>query len=182
MRPSPQIITVIKNDHTGREVWRYEGTVLVRTSRRVRLEARFNRDDLVLDYITFRRGDRFIEEFYNDRWYNIFEVHDVTDDHLKGWYCNFTRPARLDEHTVSADDLALDLFIAPDGAMRVLDREEFEALPISDRERREVLKALAALQARAAQKRPPFGRGFRCGRPAVDQTTGRRPPVPSKGR
>lgn len=171
----PRPITVIKNDHTGKEVWRYEGTVLERTPTRIRLEARFNRDDLVLDYITFRRGDRFIEEFYSDRWYNIFEVHDAADDHLKGWYCNFTRPAQLGEDTVSADDLALDLFVAPDGTMLALDREEFESLPISDRERREVLKALAELQAQVSQRRPPFGQV------AAGQTTGQKPPALLKG-
>ncbi len=173
---SPRPITVIKNDHTGREVWRYEGTLLERTPTHVRLEARFSREDLELGYVAFRRGDRFVEEFYSDRWYNIFEVHDVADDRLKGWYCNFTRPAQLGEDMVSADDLALDLFVAPDGNMLVLDREEFEALPISDQEREEVLKALAELQVRVSQRQPPFGPV------AADQTTEQKPPVPLKGR
>jgi hypothetical protein len=149
-------ITVIKLDHTGREVWRYAGTVVERAAAHVTLEAAFNRDDLDLGYTIFRRGDRFVERFYADRWYSIFEVHDVGDDRIKGWYCNFSRPAQIGDGTVAAADLALDLFVYPDLTPLVLDRDEFEALPISDRERRAVLEALAELQTMAAARQPPF--------------------------
>ena len=138
-------ITVIKNDHTGQEVWRYVGTILEREPNHVRLEARFNRDDLALDYVTFRRGDRFIEDYYSDRWYNVFEVHDVDDDHIKGWYCNFTRPAALGTDTIRADDLALDLFVYPDHRTLILDEDEYAALPLSVEERAQVEAALEAL-------------------------------------
>ena len=140
-------ITVIKNDHTGKEMWRYEGTILEREPNRVRLEARFNRDDLALDYVTFRRGDRFVEDYYSDRWYNVFEVHDVEDDHVKGWYCNFTRPAVLGADTIRADDLALDLFVTPDHRTLILDEDEYTALPLSEQERAQVAAALEALLA-----------------------------------
>lgn len=149
-------ITVIKNDHTGEEVWRYEGVVVERTPSRVVLEARFNRDDMELDYMTFRRNDRFRETFYADRWYNIFEIHDVDDDRLKGWYCNFSRPAVIENGRVSADDLALDLFVYPDGRVLVLDEDEFEDLTLSDPVRAAVLAALEELQARVEAKQPPF--------------------------
>ncbi len=139
-------VTVIKADHTGAEVWRYEGVILKRTPTSITLEARFNRDDLDLGYTVFRRGDRFVEHFYSDRWYNIFEVYDADTGLLKGWYCNFTRPAHLDSNTVRADDLALDLWIDPGRRMLVLDREEFDALPLTDQERQAVLAALDELQ------------------------------------
>lgn len=138
-------ITVIKNDHTGREVWRYEGMTLIRHPQHVVLEAIFNRDDMDLGYTVFRRGDRFVEWFYTDRWYNVFEIHDVDDDHIKGWYCNFTRPARLTGSQVEADDLALDLWVSADASKQVLDRDEFDALPISEHERGEVERALETL-------------------------------------
>jgi protein associated with RNAse G/E len=149
-------ITVIKNDHTGQEVWRYEGRVLERTANRVMLEALFNRDEVDLDYAVFRRGDRFVEYFYSDRWYNVFAVHDATDDHLKGWYCNIARPAELGETVIRQDDLALDLFVYPDRRMIVLDRDEFEALDLNDPTRSAALKALAELQKMAQQGQPPF--------------------------
>lgn len=149
-------VTVIKTDHTGEEVWRYPAEVIARSPSHVTLEARFNRDDMELGYARFRRDDRFVETFYSDRWYSIFEVHDVDDDRLKGWYCNFSRPAHIDDGLVRADDLALDLFVYPDGRSLVLDRDEFDGLPVSDQTRAAVLAALSELQARVAAKEPPF--------------------------
>lgn len=149
-------ITVIKNDHEGAEVWRYYGTVLARGSGWVKLEARFNRPDRVTPYHTFRQGDRFIEWFYENRWYSIFEMHDVDDDRLVGWYCNISRPAIIYESTVVADDLALDLFIAPDGALTVLDEDEFDALPIDEDTRRAARAALDDLCAMVVGRHAPF--------------------------
>ena len=138
-------VTIIKNDHTGQEVWRYEGHILERTDSYVKLEAHFARTDVDLGYVTFRRGDRFVEHFYGDRWYNIFAVHDGDDDHLKGWYCNIARPA----------DLGPDR-IAQEREMMVLDEDEFEALDLSDPERSAALAGLAELQQRVRRGQPPF--------------------------
>jgi hypothetical protein len=139
-------IIVIKTDHTGLEVWRYEGIILDRGPHYIKLEASFNRDDLILEYVTLRRGDRFVETFYDNRWYNLFEVHDKDDDHVKGWYYNFARPACLTGGEVRSDDLALDLWVDPDGHRLVLDQEEFDALPIDEVERTAVLNTLKILQ------------------------------------
>ena len=149
-------VTIIKNDHTGQEVWRYEGHILERTDSYAKLEAHFARTDVDLGYVTFRRGDRFVEHFYGDRWYNIFAVHDGDDDHLKGWYCNIARPADLSADRVIQDDLALDLFVTPEREMMVLDEDEFEALDLSDPERSAALAGLAELQQRVRRGQPPF--------------------------
>jgi predicted RNA-binding protein associated with RNAse of E/G family len=149
-------ITVIKNDHTGREVWRYRGRVLDRGATWVKLEARFGRSDVKTEYHTFRRGDRFVEWFYSDRWYNIFQMHDVDDDHLTGWYCNITRPATLKPDVIVADDLALDVLISPDGNLTVLDEDEFAALSLDDTTRAAARRALADLNRLVADRRPPF--------------------------
>lgn len=151
-----QEITVIKNDYEGNEVWRYTGRVVEQTPEKVVLEAAFNRDDVALGFVTFERGDRFVETYYTDRWYNIFEIHAREGDALKGWYCNFTRPAVVQNNTVEADDLALDLFVRPDGEILELDWEEFEALDITVPAREAVLDALKALHLRIAKKEPPF--------------------------
>lgn len=149
-------VTVIKNDHTGQEVWRYDGYVLERTATYVKLEAHFARHNVDLGYVTFRRGDRFVEHFYGDRWYNIFAVHDGDDNHLKGWYCNIARPAEMSADRIAQDDLALDLFVTPEREMLVLDEDEFEALHLSDPEHSAALAALAELQQQVLQGQPPF--------------------------
>jgi hypothetical protein len=151
-------ITVIKTDHAGREILRYTGRVLTRGATWVRLEARFSRPDVHTPYHTFRQGDRFIEWFYSDRWYNIFEMYGVDDDRLTGWYCNVTRPAVIGPDTIRADDLALDVFVAPDGTITVLDEDEFAALPLDESTRERAHLALDEIKRRVETRQPPFSR------------------------
>jgi len=155
MTTSPAVITVYKLDHDGREVWQYPATVMERGSTCVRLEAFFNRDDMDLGYTVFKRGDRFVEYFYTDRWYNIFAVYDRDDGALKGWYCNICRPATISEAAVRCDDLALDIWITPAGRSTVLDEDEFIALEIPRDDRRQASEALQQLLSEANSGRLP---------------------------
>lgn len=139
-------ITVYKLNERGEKVWQYEGKVLARSANFIQLEAFFNRDDYRAAYHTFRRGDRLLEWFYTDRWYNIFEMYDVDDQRLKGWYCNVTRPARFEADALYAEDLALDLMVYPDGRTLVLDEDEFAALNLDENTRTHALNALQELQ------------------------------------
>jgi uncharacterized protein len=139
-------ITVLKLDHQGRETWRYAGRVLERGESHVVLEALFNRADTAFHGILLKRGDRFVEYFFTDRWYNIFEMHDRDDGRLKGWYCNVGCPAALEDDTISYIDLALDVLVFPDGSQLVLDEEEFEALPLEPDVRRKAIQGLHELQ------------------------------------
>jgi hypothetical protein len=122
-------ITVHKLDETGREVCHYHGLMLDRTTTSLTLEAHFDREGLDFHGMLLRRGDRFVETYYSDRWYNVFAIFDVDDDHHKGWYCNITRPASIEANHVYAEDLALDLIITSDGEQIVVDEEEF-AVPL----------------------------------------------------
>jgi uncharacterized protein len=149
-------VTVHKLDHLGREVWRYPGRLLERQANLWKLEAIYGRGEGDMAGLYLRPGDRFVETFYADRGYNVFEVHDADSDVLKGWYCNLARPARLEAHDVYQEDLALDLVVLPDRSMHVLDEDEYEALGLAPAERLSVEAALAELKALAAAGRPPF--------------------------
>jgi protein associated with RNAse G/E len=140
-----EYLTVYKLDHNGHEVWQYPARVLERGLNHVRLEAFFNRDNMDLGYTVFKRGDRFIETFYEDRWYNVFAVYDLEGGGLKGWYCNICRPAEITTTTVRCDDLALDVWITPDGQSVVLDEDEFATLIISEHDRACARDALLSL-------------------------------------
>jgi predicted RNA-binding protein associated with RNAse of E/G family len=153
---SDQRATVVKLDHRGQEKWRYQGLVLAREPSSIRIEAIFNTPDKLLPGLSLRTGDRFVETHYADRWYNIFTVYDGTSGELKGWYCNITRPARIETERVSAEDLALDLIVRPDGSWIVLDELEFEAQELSAPERENALAALAELKELAQQLEGPF--------------------------
>jgi predicted RNA-binding protein associated with RNAse of E/G family len=149
-------IAVIKQNADGREVVRYHGHVLARGATWVKLEATYEFGDKPVGEIFFRRGDRFVEWHYADRWYNIFEVHAGDDDHLRGWYCNVTRPARIDGGEVRADDLALDVLILPDGRVTILDEDEFAALTLTPAEQQAVRAAVDDLRRAAQAGEPPF--------------------------
>jgi uncharacterized protein len=139
-------ILVIKLNLDRQETWRYTGKVLRRWANAVLLEAHFNRDDVAFHGILLGRGDRFVEKYYTERWYNIFEIHDRSDDHLKGWYCNISLPAELQQDQVAYVDLALDLLVFPDGRQLVLDEDEFAELSLDVGMHQGALQALADLQ------------------------------------
>lgn len=148
-------IRVLKQNLAGEVTWQYTGRVLRRDQLSVTLEAYFNRADTPLLDIVLKQGDRFIETFYFDRWYNIFEIFDRDSGKRKGWYCNVGRPAVLTESTVAYVDLALDLWVSDDGRQSVLDEDEFAVLALAPRERDRALKALAELQQQFQSQRPP---------------------------
>jgi len=142
-------IHVLKRNLQGEVTWQYSGLVLEREDDFVRLEARFNRANMPFMDVILKQGDRFVETFYTTRWYNIFEIHDRDDDHIKGWYCNLGCPIVWDApDTISYVDLALDLWVAADGAQTVLDRDEFEALGLDEAVKAQVLEGLEELKGR----------------------------------
>lgn len=152
----PDSITVTKQDAHGVPLLSYEGVIVARGETWVCLDAVFTRADVSARYVTFRRGDRMREWFFSNRWFNIFELHDVDDDRIKGWYCNITRPARLTANSAAADDLALDVFIAPDGAFTLLDEDEFAALTLPPNDYAQALEAVEQLRAWVQARRAPF--------------------------
>jgi hypothetical protein len=134
----------------------YDGAVLERTADTIVLEARFGRETMDLGYAVLEHHDRFVEYFYADRWYNIFEIHSVHDDHLKGWYCNIVKPAAFGTETIEQVDLGLDLWINPDGSYQVLDRDEFEALELDRTTRFCAQRAVAELIYLLYHRAAPF--------------------------
>ncbi len=149
---------VHKLNPRGEVIISYEATLAERFPDGVRLDARWTRPPLKLGYTTFETGDRFVEWFYTDRWYNIFEIH--TDAGLlKGWYCNIAAPARITDDAVACRDLLLDLWVSPDGTTLVLDEDEFAAADIEESERARALAALDELRGLVARGAAPFGDG-----------------------
>lgn len=157
-----ETVTVQKLNVAGEVAVTWAGEVLARTATSVQLQATFTRGPLALGYVTLRPGDRFVEWFYTDRWYNIFAIYDADDDAFKGWYCNVTRPAEIGPNAagpgllVRAVDLALDYFRQPSGAEFVLDEDEFAALNLPPGDVKLCRQALAELQALARAGEGPF--------------------------
>jgi protein associated with RNAse G/E len=112
----------------GTEAFAWDGTVLRCDDAGIVLRATFNLLLVDLGFTTFRHGDLFVEFYYWDRWYNVFQVS-APDGSLKGWYSNVGAPAQLDPlaRELRYVDLARDGWMDPDGSYRVLDEDEFAA-------------------------------------------------------
>ncbi len=145
-----------KKNLASEVVFQYEGEVIKRGENFITLEAFFNRDDMDFMNVILKKGDRFVETFYMDRWYNIFEIYDRDSRELKGWYCNIGKPALIEDQTISYVDLALDLWVAPDGEQTVLDEDELDTLDLPEEVLRRVRESLHELQELFKSKRPPF--------------------------
>lgn len=145
-------ITVLKQNPAGQLMYEWRGRLLSHAGHEALVEALFNAESGHMVDIPLAKGDRFLETYFDDRWYNIFEVHDKDDDRLKGWYCNISAPAVITPGQIIFRDFALDLLVYPDGRQVVLDEDEFEALECGAEERQLALDGLAALQAYFRQR------------------------------
>jgi len=149
-------ITIVKKNPACRIIWQYSGRVLRRGSNYVILEAQFNHHDTPILDTLLKNNDRFIEIYYTDQWYSIYEVHDRDDNRIKGWYCNVGWPAIFETNDrLSYVDLALDMWVSPDGTQTVLDENEFAALDLDTQTRHQARVALGKLQRMFAENKNP---------------------------
>jgi uncharacterized protein len=148
-------IKVQKKNPSGEVTYEYEGALLSRDEHTIVLEALFDRADMPFMEVVFKTGDRFVEYYYTDRWYNIFAVHDRDDGKLKGWYCNIGQPAVSEDGIVSYIDLALDLWVSTSGQQSILDEDEFEALNLEQELRAGALRGLEELRQLFLNGKPP---------------------------
>jgi protein associated with RNAse G/E len=149
-------VTVYKCNHAGEVVWQYKGAILDRGPDWLCITAIFDQRETDLGFVSFRQGDMFTEWFYSSRWYNVFRIQDGQTTRLKGWYCNITRPAQISQDSVRADDLALDVFVMPNGNIVLLDEAQFDALNLPSEERIAALRAVEMIRSAAIERRYPF--------------------------
>ncbi len=148
------VMKILKKNLADEVTWQYEGEVLRRDENSITVEAFFNRDDMPFQEIVLKRNDRFVETFYADKWFNIFEIYDRDDGKLKGWYCNITKPAVIDDGFVAYVDLALDLWDSANREQTVLEEDELEELKLGEELKKKVYIGLHALQAYVKEKYP----------------------------
>lgn len=146
---------IIKKNHAGETVWEYEGKLINREKNSATVEAFFNRDDLPFQEIVLKRNDRFVEFFYSDKWFNIFEIYDRDDGKLKGWYCNITKPAEISEDEIAYSDLILDLWIDAKGNQTILDEDELNELNVDEDLKKKIYESLDELKKYFESKNPP---------------------------
>ncbi|MGP3922031.1 DUF402 domain-containing protein [Streptomyces sp. 8N616] len=85
-------------------------------------------------FVRFEYGDVFTEHYWRDRWYSVKEVR-AADGRVKGWYCDVTRPARVEPGTLVVEDLDLDLWLSADHRTILrLDEDEFLESGLAERD------------------------------------------------
>jgi len=120
------MITVVKLNPRGETKIQYQGKVIERLSHGVIIKAYWSHPTKNLGYASFEPGDLFIEYYYTNRWYNIFDIASAKGVR-KGWYCNIAEPALLFEDRIEQVDLLLDVWVSPIGETLILDEDEFAA-------------------------------------------------------
>ncbi|MBA2678601.1 MAG: DUF402 domain-containing protein [Ktedonobacteraceae bacterium] len=151
------MITVIKLGPQGEEKIRYTGETVEQANGHIVISARWTMGTKDLGYVRFEPGDQFTEYYYQDHWFNIFEIASVAGMR-KGWYCNITEPAQIYDDRIEQIDLFLDVWIQPTGETLVLDEDEFEAATasMSEAQRQGAERGLQNLLQWVQKRQKPF--------------------------
>src|SRR5438270_4674434 len=152
------MITVVKLSPRGETKIQYQGEVVEHLSHGVIIQAYWSHPTKNLGYVTFEPGDRFIEYYYTDRWFNIFDISSAGGVH-KGWYSNVAEPVGISDDHIEQVDLLLDVWVNPKGATLILDEDEFAAdTMLSDEQRTRARQGLQALLQLIAARQEMFSR------------------------
>jgi len=130
------MVTVIKQDPYGNAKIQYQGEIISHLAQGVVIQAYWTRAEKDLGYTVFEPGDRFVEYYYTERWFNIFAIESGSGAR-KGWYCNITEPAAITDEYITQVDLFLDVWVNPRGVPLILDEDEFAAASMLSTAQRE---------------------------------------------
>jgi protein associated with RNAse G/E len=70
-------------------------------------------------------GTLSTEYYWTERWYSVFRFREPSGE-LRNYYCNINLPAEFDGRVLTFVDLDIDVLVAPDYSIRILDEDEFE--------------------------------------------------------
>jgi hypothetical protein len=143
-------------DPEGKLKIEYPGTIRERTHDMISIDTGWSREPLDLGYVRFEPDDIWVETFYFHRYFNIFRIAD-RDGNLKGFYCNMSEPPVIEGDVLTWHDLAIDVWVRPDGSYLVLDMDEFEEKVLDPTIRTRSLNALEELRSIIEGKEGPFG-------------------------
>lgn len=118
------LVTVESRKYDGRVHRAWRARVAAREGALIILEGKFDEEirHPLLGHIV--RGTLSREYYWIDRWYSVFRFREP-DGALRNYYCNINQPAAFDGRVLSFVDLDVDMLIAPDFSIKILDEDEF---------------------------------------------------------
>ena len=149
------MLRVQKINRDGSVKIEYTGTLRERTDEFISIDTGWSREPLDLGYVLFEQDDIWVETFYFQRCFNIFRIGD-SGGFLKGFYANVTLPPEVSEGLIRWKDLAIDIWVRPDGSFLVLDEDEFEEMGPTEEERRIARRAVKEIIGMLGRGEGPF--------------------------
>ena len=149
-----------KLGHDRRLIFSWTGQVLHDDGNRTVIKAPWAGTDrpLFLGYTVFEPGDTFVETYYRERWFSIWQVVSHRTGRTKGWYCNICQPFERDGDELRFVDMELDVFVFPDGRFVILDEDDLERAQLPDSEKIAARAGLEEVSTWILERRPPFER------------------------
>jgi len=138
-------LKIIKHHAGSEKIYTWSGQLLSETPVSRHVNAWFNGNPGYIGKVLIELGDRFVESYFTDRWYNFFQIYAGQSDVMKCCYINLSRPAIFYEDRIEWEDLALDLVVFPDGQKELLDQDEFARLNIDEKSRQICWQTLSDL-------------------------------------
>jgi hypothetical protein len=121
-----QVITVQARKFDGRLHREWRASLLAHSNSHVIVEGVFEEEIRHPQLGVIAPGTLSTEYYWTDRWYSVFRFREPGGA-LRNYYCNINLPAELDGHVLTFVDLDIDVLVAPDFSLRVLDEDEFDA-------------------------------------------------------
>jgi len=124
----------------------YPGEILHDDGEHVVLEAPwFGDGPHDMGFAMFEPGDVWIEHYWRSRWFTVKEVRTGAGE-VKGWYCDMTKPPRVEDGVLLVRDLELDVWLSGDGATVLrLDEDEFAESGLEERDPEAAAMALRTM-------------------------------------
>lgn len=149
------MMTVVKLNTHHHVKLSYQAEVLELRPQGVVLSASWTLPARDLGCTRFEPGDRFIEYYYTDRWFDIQEIASA-DGRRKGWYCDIAEPAVIEQDQIRLVDLELDVWVSALGQPLLLDEDEFETGLLSAAQRKAAQQGVQALLKMLAAREEAF--------------------------
>jgi uncharacterized protein len=153
-------VTISKLGHDRRTIFAWQAEIIERTDECLLVLAPWaaRKEPMFLGYTVFEYGDSFLERYYFDRWFSIWEVRSHRNGRTKGWYCNICQPVELDGDQLRFVDMELDVFLYPDGRFVILDEDELASAALTEADREAARAGLADCMDLILNRKPPFDR------------------------